>query len=319
MSVEYNILWLDDDIESYQKVRGQIPKRIIDYLEELCFSPNLVLCDDMDDAIARLSDRHYDLIISDYNLSDDGNGLHGDSFISIVRKNSFAEVLFYSQQQDFENCARGFIEDRISYLVGSDSKKLLSKILRLIDLTVERTQTLSNLRGLVMSEVSTLEHSILAILYEYFDSINEENQLVWHNEMIAILKNSIKGYKRQCHACQPLKEIWLQKKWNDILCNRIFDTSKKVHLLDSILKANSLETLRLGREYHEKITCKRNLLAHVKTERIPGSQERLRSQYTNPSPRLFDSKECKKIRQDILFYTKRLEDISKAILGHQLL
>ncbi|MCD8272563.1 hypothetical protein [Akkermansia sp.] len=316
MSIKYNILWLDDDIDSYhQKYRGQVPEKIKSHLIDLCFSPNLVLCDDMEDAITKLSDYHYDLIISDYNLSDDGNEQHGDSFIKKVRKNSLAEVLFYSQQQDFEKCAKDFLEDRITYLVGSDSRKLLDKVIKLIDLTVERTQTLSNLRGLVMSEVSSLEHSILSILYDYFDNLDEEDLKKWHGIMIDILKKSIKSYKKQCHVCQPLKENWIQKKWNEILCNRIFDTSKKVHLLDNILKEHSLKEFRLGNIYHDRITNNRNLLAHVKAEHIPGTPERLRSEYTNPSPVVFDANKCKEIRKDILFYSKRLQCIREKIIA----
>ena len=79
MKLDYNILWLDNDLGDYIK-NGDV-KSINDFLIELGFEPNIVTVFD-EAELDKYLDISYDLIISDFNL----NKENGDVVIYRLRE-----------------------------------------------------------------------------------------------------------------------------------------------------------------------------------------------------------------------------------------
>ena len=92
MRLEYNILWIDNDIQEY--IDNKEVDNLNSYLEELGFEPNIVTVEDEADLDKFIYNHKYDLIISDFNL----NATTGDKIIEKIRdeKGFSTEILFYT-------------------------------------------------------------------------------------------------------------------------------------------------------------------------------------------------------------------------------
>ena len=108
MSLQYNILWLDDRIEEYQTL--EIDTELKEYVEELFFEPHIYMYESVDEAVHNSTKRKYDVIFSDFNINENKTGK--DFIVDIRNRNVNAEVLFYSAQQTPPETGL----DRISFL-----------------------------------------------------------------------------------------------------------------------------------------------------------------------------------------------------------
>ena len=91
MRIKYNILWVDDRKEIF--LRAEYDKQLIDYVNSLFFEPHLTMCESVDEAKKALDEQPYDVIFSDYNISDSEFEEQGNDFINYVRnKNVNTEI-----------------------------------------------------------------------------------------------------------------------------------------------------------------------------------------------------------------------------------
>ena len=99
MQLEYNILWIDNDIDEYI-ANGEV-ESIRSFLNELGFESNIETVDDEANLDNFIFKHKYDLIISDFNL----NATTGDVIIQEIRENKrfSTEILFYSAKNNFRN------------------------------------------------------------------------------------------------------------------------------------------------------------------------------------------------------------------------
>lgn len=95
MSLQYNILWVDDRKDEYQTL--EIDKELENYLNDLFFEPHIYMYENVEEAEKKLSQIKYDVIFSDYNIGENKNGK--DFIIDIRKLNVKAEILFYSAQE----------------------------------------------------------------------------------------------------------------------------------------------------------------------------------------------------------------------------
>jgi len=128
MKLDYNILWIDNDLKDYVD-NGSI----IDVEEILTlkgFEPNIEMVFDEANLDKFIDKYDYDLIISDYNLEN----TTGDVIIERIRKEKQldTEILFYTAQTEnsFKNNEEvknrlAFIE-RLTFQIGRE--RLIDKI-----------------------------------------------------------------------------------------------------------------------------------------------------------------------------------------------
>src|SRR5690606_29613176 len=121
MKLEYNILWIDNDLPGYIE-RGDV-NDIEDFLTERGFEPNIEKVFDEADLDQFIDKHKYDLIISDFNLENTTGG----RVIERIRneKQLDTEILFYTAQTDNshkfndEVKSLAFIE-RLTFQLGRD-------------------------------------------------------------------------------------------------------------------------------------------------------------------------------------------------------
>jgi CheY-like chemotaxis protein len=169
MKLEYNILWIDNDLKDYID-NGSI-KDVEEILTVKGFEPNIELVFDEANLNEFIDKHDYDLIISDYNLEN----TTGDVIIERIRveKQLDTEILFYTAQTEnsFKNKEEvrnrlAFIE-RLTFQIGRD--RLLDKIEKVINLTLKKLLELNATRGLITAATSHLDVEIEEIYYTLID------------------------------------------------------------------------------------------------------------------------------------------------------
>lgn len=254
MKLDYNILWIDNDIQDYIDT-GEVDS-LKRYLEELGFESVIVTVDDEADLDKYIYLYKYDLIISDFNL----NETTGDRIIEKIRleKGFSTEILFYSARADFRNDPdvkdRLAFMDRITFHSGRDT--FLEAVEKLIKLTLDKLLELNATRGLITAATSDLDVDIEEIVMTLAQEKSEEE-----------LKKII-----QDKAYSPLKKK-LERFWDNFdtfqnYFHRI-EAVKKWEIFRLLLKplrsdAGIKEFLDLNRTYQDEVIEIRNKFAHAK-------------------------------------------------------
>lgn len=330
MSLQYNILWVDDRKEDYQIL--DMDKDIESYVRELFFIPHIDFFDNVEDAVKSAKLKKYDVIFSDYNIEEQKDG---QAFITEIRNNNVkAEVLFYSALH--EPPAKGW--DRISFLrlQSADAyEELKTKMKSVIDLTVEKLNDLTNLRGLVMAEVSELDNLMEDIIREFY-SKKKSDSVEWSDFKKKVIKEIQKstlkkiqngkvdivkkdGRKKELSVEQGdcpknCTHVWMNaENIDEIISNFEFDSSKKAHTINEILRKISISKRFVFKDYDENIIKVRNDLAHSRSV-IKKGQEILATK--KKGERAFTERDLITIRKNIFKYHELFEELLNRVASN---
>jgi len=310
--LKYRILWVDDNIETY--IDLEVDKDFELFLQDQGFHPEIKKFETAENALVHLqSDRKFDLIISDLNLT---GGEGGDSLIKKIREGEiYTEILFYSAQPGFDETAKELYKDRVSFLslVGDEGNRLFKeKVKWLISLTVSKLQELNNVRGLVMAETSELDVLIEEILIEI---MSEENELT-KNLRKYMVKKVEENNKFRKDLYEEIDEI----AHSDLIKNRtIFDANKKSRILNEFFKKSGLvekenSLKNFHNNYKEQVLKVRNDLAHAKSKIIDGIEYLIISRKDGDQTTKIDQQKCIEIRSNLRKYSELLIRIRSEML-----
>lgn len=317
--MQYNILWVDDRKDEYQTL--EIDKELENYLNDLFFEPHIYMYENVEEAEKKLSQIKYDVIFSDYNIGENKNGK--DFIIDIRKLNVKAEILFYSAQEKPPATEM----DRISFLQLQSNtayEELKDKMKSVIALTVEKLNDLTNLRGLVMAEVSELDTMMEEIIKKYYLG-KETNSKEWLNFQKRIIAGVEKNTKKKIlpkvsktdkneekeHCVKDCFHIWSKaESIEDIISEFEFDSSKKAHTIHIIAEEIFDYKIFTCSEYETEIIQVRNNLAHSKSVIKDGVEVLVTKKKGDID---FNQESFIKIRRDIKKYLEILKKIEKKI------
>ena len=266
MRIKYNILWVDDRKEIF--LRAEYDKQLIDYVNSLFFEPHLTMCESVDEAKKALDEQPYDVIFSDYNISDSEFEEQGNDFINYVRnKNVNTEILFYSAMENLPLIGVNRISFYSFFGQQSAYKKLLEQMKVLINLTVEKLNDITALRGLVMAEVSELDVLMEQIILRYFDTRDKIN--IFHEHITANREQTwhkMLNTKGKCD--KQCFHIWREKDLSEFVGK--LDSSQKAHAINIVLQQIDSQhaictDAKFFKVYNEMIIMNRNNLAHCRS------------------------------------------------------
>lgn len=327
MSLQYNILWVDDRKEDFQLL--DIDKDIESYVRGLFFIPHIDFFDNVEDAVKSSRSKKYDVIFSDYNIEEQKDG---QAFITEIRNNNVkAEVLFYSALH--EPPAKGW--DRISFLrlQSADAyEDLKTKMKSVIDLTIEKLNDLTNLRGLVMAEVSELDNLMEDIIREFY-SKKKSDSVEWNDLKKKVIKEAQKstlkkikngvvdivkkdGRKKDVtiekgECPKNCTHVWMDaKNIDEVISNFEFDSSKKAHAINEILRKVTISKKFVFKDYDENIIKVRNDLAHSRSVMKKG-QEILATK--KKGEKSFTESDLIAIRKSIVKYHELFEELLEVV------
>lgn len=303
MSLTYKVLWVDDNKDEFKKEEKELKK----YIGDMFFSPKIDFCEDLTAAKHFIETERYDVIFSDYNIDEE----KGDEFISFIREKSVnTEVLFYSGQNELPE---GRL-DRVTFFFETGShreERLLKKMKELISLTVAKLNDLTQLRGLVMSEVSELDEKMKEIVADYCKK-NESDEKDLRNYIIGKIEERVKKSLdiSQSNCDKKCFHGWKNKTVQEVVFEQNFDSYTTARALNRIIEKKNLDIDRFLSNYNAEIIQNRNELAHCKTIKKENGSEVL---FTKRGEKEFTEEDINNIRKNIIAYHKIFEQISKKI------
>lgn len=308
MRLDYNILWIDNDLDDY--VNNGSVQSIKDFLLDKGFTANIILVND-EANLETFLDREYDFIISDFNL----NETNGDTIIYNLRKEReiATEIFFYSARTSFmedegvkEKMA--FME-RISFHFGRDD--LMSKIEDAILLTLKKLLDINATRGLITAETSELDVIIEDITIEIQTKLLKKSD----DELSDIISNYANGFlaKSSERFISKYKKIGFVNSIKFMEANRkwkLFRTSLKEY--NKIKNNGEIKSfLNHNKTYFDDVIDVRNKFAHAKSEDKDGKLV-LKAQYGSEDF-LYDENTCIEIRKKLITHRNNIEELNKIL------
>lgn len=292
MQIEYNILWIDDEMEDFKSV-GDID-RIESFLTEHGFIHSITLLTSGAELEQVLASKKFDLILSDFNIDEEGQ--HGDDIIKQIRKSEiFTEILFYSSQSNLQAIAEKLLAvDRISF--HSQRRGLIEKIEQLITLTTAKLLELNPTRGLITSETSELDHLMELIAHKVLDDMQADEK--FSGSLEKIYKCDYKEIKKNLiKKCLSQRETHLTNYKQYFVYSESF---RRWDILRELIKLNPPKDfdLELFKRYGAEVIGIRNKMAHAKVESIEGKLF-LKGQY-GAEDFNFDKTGCINIRKNLI-------------------
>ena len=304
MRINYNILWLDDDKTFLDNGREDDIK---EYLQNKGFNPHIQHYYSVNDAEKnRENYDSYDLILSDFNLDPTKTGAF---FINLIRrKNIITEILLYSANDIDTNKIindYGYL-NRVTICAIRDFDETITK---LIDITIRKTQDISSLRGLIMSETTTIDNYIEKIILE-ISNISEFKNIVLNckiDKTGTIRENLVKKFKlidsKKYGQVYKDDMLFSAKPKYDLLCDIINKISENDEKLQEILKRIS--------NYDEIIKI-RNEFGHCEQIVRQDGTEDLKVK--KDIEKEYDEQECINLRKSIREYNLVLEELYEYIV-----
>lgn len=303
MQLEYNILWIDNDIQDY--IDNRDVSSISSFLEDLGFVPNIITVDDESQVDNFINKHKYDLIISDFNL----NATTGDVIIERIRneKGFSTEILFYSAKSNFRNDPNvkeklAFI-DRITFHSNRDT--FLDKVEKMIRLTLDKLLELNATRGLITAATSDLDVEIedIVMLLVKKRRIDEDKLKSFiTTKVFTPLKKRLDAFWEKYVTFQSyFHTIDAVKKWE--IFRELLKSLKSNPEITAFLEAN--------KGYQDEVIGIRNKFAHAKAEIING-QLVLRGQFEQEGFQ-FDANACIQIRRNLIKHKKHIENLKVII------
>lgn len=304
MKLEYNILWIDNDLPGYIE-RGDV-NDIEDFLTERGFEPNIEKVFDETDLDQFIDKHKYDLIISDFNLENTTGG----RVIERIRneKQLDTEILFYTAQTDNshkfndEVKSLAFIE-RLTFQLGRD--RLMDKIEKVIILSLKKLLELNATRGLITAATSELDVEIEEIVMQL---------VVKHNKSEDDLRDIITE-KAYMPLQTKLSNFWVSYSSFQNYFHKI-DAVKKWEIFRDLLKPMKVQAeiktfLDSNKTYQDQVIKIRNQFAHAKaidengTIKLKGQVEGQDFEFTDES--------CVEIRKNLIAHKQNIAFLKNLI------
>lgn len=259
MKLEYNILWIDNDLPGYIE-RGEVTD-IEDFLTENGFEPNIEKVFDEADLDQFIDKHKYDLIISDFNLENTTGGRVIERIRNVKQLDT--EILFYTAQasnsEKFNEEVRSlaFVE-RLTFQLGRDD--LMTKIEKVIALTLKKLLELNATRGLITAATSDLdveiEDLVMILVYEKLKLSNDEVNKIVNFYVDDFLKKS------PDHFLKKYNEHGFKNWFHRIEASRKWKIFRE--LLKKIDDDEIRNFLKYNKNYQTQVIDIRNIFAHAK-------------------------------------------------------
>lgn len=305
MQIEYKILWLDDQIDSF--IEDEYIEEIKNYLDDNGFEAIIETSARPSDFFEKL-DTSYDLILTDYHM---GMGeMNGDEVVKKIRDESkiFAEILFYTAKADLQDTRK---IDRISFLETNSSgmtheKAVIAKIKLLIDLTIHKFHDIVVMRGMIMNETSDMDNQKLGMIRKYIDDSDTEKTEDLKLEILEQINTHFSRKLTDVNGKWKTEPSGLKKLIKD---DFVFSAEYKIKALAWIL--NDLSLNDFSEEYQEEIIRIRNKFAHAK---LLTDSETGRKYFQHGETGItFDESLCKAIRTNIKKHKANLRSLEEKI------
>jgi CheY-like chemotaxis protein len=303
MKLDYKILWLDDNIDGF--IDGEYIEELEKHLISNGFTPVISPFSNIEDFRSNLNDS-FDLILTDYHLTESINGADIVNEIRGSEKSIMTEILFYTAKADLKDINK---IDRISFLetnAGTDThyRKVTSKTIELIDLTIKKFQNIVAMRGMIMHETSTLDFIMDTLVKNYLNNPANKTQV---DLLLPPIFSEI-----QKNAKEKSDKAFSNKPNKILKDNVLFSASQKIFALGKILEV--LKEKDFSKDYNNEINWYRNQFAHAEISVNEDGKQYFKIRVEGHDDELiFDEKLCKEIRKNIIKHRANLDSLKEKL------
>lgn len=301
MKLNYNIIWVDDKIETRPYL--SMKKDLLDFITNEFFNCQIEEAEDFNEFEKLFKDdKTYDLIITDLSLN---NGTTGKEVIDFIRdnKHNHTEIFFYSantqlRQQELIN------SNRITFyqLTEGNYKELKDEIIDLVKLTISKFQHIVSMRGLIMNEVSSLDAQMLDIVTTYIKNTGEES--IIHS----VLDDLINFHSEKLKKSEKYKQ---QNNINKVISDPVlFSSFQRANAIENIINTKGLENFI--DDFKTNVIKTRNNFAHAAFMK---DHETGREYFQDKKDGIdFNEDKCRDIRKNINIHKKNLDNLQSLII-----
>lgn len=303
MRLEYKILWIDNDLQSY--IDNNSVKGIEEFLLEKGFEPIIEKVFDEANLDQSITKHDYDLIISDYNL----NNTTGDEVIKQIRdeRQLDTEILFYTAQDSYMNNEQVIknlaFKERLTFKVGRSG--LSEKIEKLIELTLKKLLELNATRGLIMAITSELdveiEDIVMQLVIKHNKSIDDLKQIITDKAYTPLQNRTNRFWDNYNDFQSYFPKIDAVKKWE--VFRDLLKPLKTQPEIKAFLEAN--------KTYQDQVIKIRNQFAHAKAIEDDGTLK-LKGQIEGEDFE-FTEESCVEIRKNLISHKRNIEALKENI------
>ena len=242
-----------------------------------------------------------DLILLDLNLN---KLLQGSDLIPRIRNhNILSDILFYSDDINHYNSKLKTLGNLDGVYFYRGRKNILTKIKKLILKSIKKHQTVTNLRGLVISEAIDLEEKMSKIIIKFFGLLNHPREALFFEKILDPEVFMLGKKSRLMNSiCSQLKS----------------ELTKKICGFKKGEKEEEKSLLKIIGQIHDE--CKkiddevvkiRNILSHVKqSTKNPGILKSTIKKYDKIN---INNDWCIKTRKDLIKHSENLDKLLEKI------
>lgn len=320
MNLTYKILWIEDESDFIDSFDVDALAR---YIEDQGFDPDIEFRMTPDDIKKEVDGRNYDLLIVDYNITEDN--FHGSDLIRQVRDtNCLTEVIFYSQDPtQLRNIAATQKLEGV-FFSGRDRDQLPRKIQDVFNLTVRKVVDVDNMRGIVMSGVAEVDHLVSDVIRAIHRNLDEGKQTELCKRLLKKMRPVVKHLRALVKDTDHPHFTEVEKlidavvdldpaEFETLLGARSFDSSKRVDMVVSLSKDHAhLKEHKESINSVKDLLLWRNALAHQKEKGSDANGFPI-FEPREGQEQSFDNATTLKLRQQLREHRKRLTTILSSL------
>lgn len=265
MSLDFKILWFDDQsITAHKRIIESILKR--DYCLNLSVSNKKG-----NEDLSNTDYDKFDLILMDYGLIGSESGV--EKYKEIRAAHSYVDVAFYSTtmeecREKLKELEKSGIDVEGAYYLDYQNDTLFEeKIEHIIDKIVKRSESIENLRGLILSETTLFDKKAYEIIVRLTTKYNLSDEL---NVYISkdLHENIVERYnsREEEYALANSKFEYCMDPTKSI---PYLDAANQIRLLNKILKMLKARGINVDKKldkffesYRKEVIDYRNAFAH---------------------------------------------------------
>lgn len=261
MRLDFNILWVEDQLDAVSAQRSRI-----DYLLRIDgFRVDAQFATSVDQAKAFIGNDifgdHIDLILMDYDL---GSGPGGDVGIEMVRDSfPFKDIVFYSAS-GVQKLQQSISDGKFQGVYYSSRQELPDTVAGVFKVLVKKVLDIEHSRGIVVGATSEIDHFVNQTLLAAFakgDNHVKERALKLISEQ---LKENRKTFEKETKALEALTDLALLGAYH-----HIYTSAHRLRLLRKLLEGSGTHSAERDfmLKYAKETMPRRNVLAHVQVVR----------------------------------------------------
>ncbi|MBC1285909.1 hypothetical protein HB818_09075 [Listeria booriae] len=311
MDLNYRILWFEDNDEWFESISSKVEK----YIEgkNLKVSINRVRRGD-----EKVSDYGaYEIMVVDYQLEGD---TYGNTAIQAIRDEKYYnDVIFYSSAGN-QNISKVLSEEGLQGVFTSDRnrKELLPLIHSLVDKSLRRSESIVNIRGVVMDSTSSYDSMVSELILKLCDQFTASDGESLKNIIDYINTTLLMNYNEKSNKFLQNYSEFDGDKLNELLEEREFNSYMKIRLLNKALCMDYSNKAKIEEAYFEVFDedgSKMNFMRHYEEDVLQH-----RNDLAHASPKFTEKGEMfigKKGGKDIIFNAELCDNIRANLIKYE--